>query len=140
MGEVQQALVLDAGVLIALALGEPSAKPLAKEMSSEENRYACTELALSEFTSIICRKLDWMSALNETENLIQSSVVQIIPTGIVWGEDAKIKCRVAISLPDCFTVAASRVLDGLAVFARREAEIVRATETGMLDDDLQFLE
>lgn len=81
-----------------------------------------------------------MSALNETENLIQSSVVQIIPTGIVWGEAAKIKCRVAISLPAYITIVASRVLDGLAVFARREAEIVRATETGMLDDNLQFLE
>ncbi|MBS3795983.1 MAG: PIN domain-containing protein [Candidatus Thorarchaeota archaeon] len=140
MTEVQEVLVLDAGVLLALALGEPSAKSIVKEIPSEENRYACTELALSEFTYILCRKLDWKSAWNDTRNLIRSSVVLIIPTAVLWAEAAKVKCQVPISLPDCFTIGASRVLDGLPVFARREDEIVNAMERGLLTDDVQFLE
>jgi len=140
MSEFQQLLVLDAGVLLALALGEPSAENLAKEMPSEEGHYGCTELALTELTYILCRKLDWKSAWEETKNLIRSSVVRIIPTGIVWEEAAKIKCSVPISLPDCFTIGASRVLDGVPVFARREAEIANAMKTGLLTDDVQFLE
>ncbi|MBD3159427.1 MAG: PIN domain-containing protein [Candidatus Lokiarchaeota archaeon] len=140
MSEVQKVLVLDAGVLLALALGEPSTEHLTKRMPSEENRYACTELGLTELTYILCRKLDWKSAWHETENLIRSSVVRIIPTGFVWREAAKIKCQVPIALPDCFTIGASRVLDGLPVFARKEAEIVNAIETGLLTDDMQFLE
>jgi predicted nucleic acid-binding protein len=140
MSESQQVLVLDAGVLLALALGEPSAEDLAKRMPSEENRYVCTEFALCELTYIICRKLDWKSAWDKTKNLIHSSVVRIIPTEIIWGEAARIKCRIPIALPDCFTIGASRVLDGLPIFARREAEIVNAIETGLLTDDVQFLE
>ena len=140
MSDTQEILVFDAGVLLALSLGEPSAQGLAKEIPTDEKHYACTELALCELTYILCRKLDWSSAWEKTRSLIRSAVIRPIRTSMVWGEAASIKCQVPISLPDCFTIAAARMLDGLPMFARQEAEIISAIEKGLLNDRLEFLE
>jgi predicted nucleic acid-binding protein len=140
MSDIPEIFVLDGGVLLALALGEPSAQALAGEMPSEQKQYACTELALCELTYILCRQLDWTSAWEKTQSLLRSAVVRIVRTSMVWGEAARIKCQVPISLPDCFTIAASRMLDGLPMFARQETEIVSAVEKGLLNDKIEFLE
>lgn len=140
MSDVPQIFVLDGGVLLALALGEPSAQGLAKEMPSDQKHYVCTELALCELTYILCRQLDWTFAGEKTQSLLRSAVVRPIRTSMVWGEAASIKCHVPISLPDCFTIAASRMLNGLPMFARRETEIVSAAEKGLLNDKIEFLE
>lgn len=140
MSDIPEIFVLDGGVLLALALGEASAQALVGEMPSEQKQYACTELALSELTYILCRQLDWTSAWEKTQSLLRSAVVRIIRTSMVWGEAASIKCQVPISLPDCFTIAAARILNGRPMFARQEAEIISAIEKGLLNDRLEFLE
>lgn len=132
--------VLDAGVLIALALGEPSAAQLSKDIVDRHDHYACTEIALCELSYILCRNSTWKQAWNKTQSLIQSSAVAIIPSQSLWIEAAQIKCSVPIALPDCFSIAAARVVNGKVIFARREKEIADAIRKKKLVDAIEFLE
>ncbi len=132
--------VLDAGVLIALALSEPSAAELSKDIIGRHGRYASTEIALCELSYILCRNSTWKQAWNKTQSLIQSSAVAILPSQSLWIEAAQIKCSVPIALPDCFSIAAARIINGKVIFARREREIVDAIEKKKLTDQIEFLE
>ncbi len=132
--------VLDAEVLIALALGEPSAAELSKEIIHQHGHYACTEIALCELSYILCRNSSWKQAWNKTQSIIQSSAVMTLSSQPLWVEAAQIKCGVPISLPDCFSIAAARIFNGKVIFARREKEIVDAIEMKKLEDQIEFLE
>jgi predicted nucleic acid-binding protein len=136
LGEIR---VLDAGVLIAIALGEPSASNISDEISELQHEYTCTEIALCEFLYILCRSIGWKKSQQKVQYLIESSAIKIIPTGIVWNKAAKIKCDLAIALPDCFTIAAARVTGGQAIFVRKEKEIQKAIKHGKLNDTIIFL-
>ncbi len=49
--------VLDASVLIALAIGEPNTMKLSQKIVEHPCSYACTELARCELSYILCRRL-----------------------------------------------------------------------------------
>jgi uncharacterized protein with PIN domain len=132
--------ILDGGVLIALALGEPSAAELSDDISNRHGLYACTEIALCELSYILCRNSTWKQAWSKTQSLIQSSAVAIISSQSLWVEAAQIKCSAAIALPDCFSIAAARVANGKVIFARREKEIIEAIRKKGLSDPIEFLE
>ena len=132
--------ILDGGVLIALAAGERTAGEISDEISSGTGVYMCTELAMTEMTYIICRKAGWDLASDKARRLAKSSAIKVIPTELLWSEAARIKCKVPIALPDCFTVAAARITHGSAVFVRRETELVDAIDRDLLPDKIRFLE
>lgn len=131
--------VLDAGVLIALALGESSSKVLAERMGRGDGIFACTEIALCELLYILCRRIGLKKAQEKVDLLIKSSIVRVIPSNILWIESARIKCKVPIALPDCFTIAAIRITQGTGLFARREKEIGSAIRKGLIKESLEFL-
>lgn len=138
--KANETTVLDAGVLIALALGEPSTIELSQNIINHHSSYACTEIALCELSYILCRRLSWKEAMEKTENLVRSSLVAVIPSHALWTEAAKIKCKATIALPDCFTIAAARLAKGKAMFVRREKEIVDAINRKLISDTLEFVE
>jgi predicted nucleic acid-binding protein len=136
---VNETTILDAGVLIALALGEPSAAELSKKIINHRMSFACTEIALCELTYVLCRSLGWEEAQLKTENLVRSSLIIVIPSHALWNEAAKIKCKASIALPDCFTIAAARLANGTALFIRREKEIANALAQKQISDTIEFL-
>jgi predicted nucleic acid-binding protein len=131
--------VLDGGVLIAIALGEQSASSISDEINELRHEYTCTEIALCELLYILCRSIGWKESQKKVQYLIESSAVKILPSKLIWNEAARIKCDVAIALPDCFTIAAARVISGQAIFVRKEKEIHKAIKQGKIDDTLLFL-
>jgi predicted nucleic acid-binding protein len=137
---VNEIIVLDAGVLIALAVGESNTMQLSQKIIDHRGSYACTEIALCELSYILCRKLSWEKALEKAQNLVQSSMVTVIPTNILWTEAARIKCRASIALPDCFTLAAARLAGGKALLVRREKEIVNAVKKNQIADVIEYLQ
>jgi predicted nucleic acid-binding protein len=137
---VNEITVLDAGVLIALAVGEPNAMQLSQKIVDHQGDYACTEIALCELSYILCRRLSWEMASEKAQNLVQSSIVTVIPTHVLWAEAARIKCRASIALPDCFTLAAARLTRGKALFARREREIINAVKRNQIADVIEYLQ
>lgn len=138
--KVNETTVLDAGVLIALALGEPSTMELSQNIVNHHVSYACTEIALCELNYILCRRLNWKEATEKTENLLRSSLVSVIPSHALWTEAARTKCKATIALPDCFTIAAARLAKGKAMFLRREREIVDAINQKQISDTIEFVE
>lgn len=138
--EANEITVLDAGVLIALAVGEPNTAQLSQKIVDHRSSYACTEIALCELSYILCRSLSWEKAWKKTENLVQSSMVTVIPTHVLWAEAARIKCSASIALPDCLTLAAARLTRGKAMFARREREIANAVKKNHIEDVIEYLQ
>jgi predicted nucleic acid-binding protein len=138
--EANDITVLDAGVLIALALGNPLTKGLSQKIVDHQGSYVCTEIALCELSYILCRRLSWEMAWEKAHNLVQSSTVTTIPSHVLWTEAAKIKCNASIALPDCFTLAAARLTRGKAMFARQEREIVNALNMKQIPDLIEYLE
>lgn len=136
---VEGMTVLDAGVLLALALGESIATGLSEKIIEHHGSFACTEMGLCELSYILCRRLNWDTAWGKTQSLIESSAVTIIPVHLLWSEAAKIKCRSSIALPDCFTIAAARVTNGRAMFAQREKELVNAVKKDQIIDVIEYL-
>jgi predicted nucleic acid-binding protein len=137
---VEEMTVLDAGVLIALALDESSTSDLSKKIIDNQGLFACTEIGLCELSYILCRRLNWKKAWTKTQNLIESSAITILPISVLWTEAAKIKCDSAIALPDCFTIAAARLTKGKAMFARREKELIGAIQKKQITDSIEYLE
>lgn len=132
-------IVLDGGVLIALATGDPLIHTLAQSIASAKQLYTCTELGLSELAYIICRKTDWQTAADKADNLVRSATIQAIPASILWKRAAQLKCKAAIALPDCFTLAAADMLKGTALFAFEEAELRQALSRKLIPKIVEFL-
>jgi predicted nucleic acid-binding protein len=137
---VNEITVLDAGVLIALAVGESNTMQLSQKIVDFRGSYVCTEIALCELSYILCRRLGWETALEKTQNLVQSSMITVIPTHVLWTEAARIKCKASIALPDCFTLAAARLVGGKALFVHREKEIVNAVKKNQIADVVEYLQ
>jgi uncharacterized protein with PIN domain len=131
--------VLDGGVLIALATGEKRTEDLAQEIAAGNSLFACTELAMSELAYIICRKAGWETASKKIKSLIKSATIQTIPASSLWQLSAQLKCKAAIALPDCFTIAAAQILKGAALFVRKEKELKKALDHRLVPNILQFL-
>lgn len=135
-----ETVILDAGVLIALALGEESANALSERIVKADANFVCTELALCELSYILCRKLKWKKAWEKVTSLVKSSAVNVIPSTFLWMNAAKIKCDAPIALPDCFTLAAGQITGGEILFARKEKELLDAVRKGQIKENFQFLE
>ncbi|RDE17404.1 MAG: hypothetical protein C4K49_02995 [Candidatus Thorarchaeota archaeon] len=137
--EYSETVALDAGVLIALATGESSAKTVAERIADGESTFVCTELALCELSYTLCRRLGWEKAWRRIDSLVKSSSITVVPSQMLWSEAAKIKCDARIALPECFTLAAGNITNGRALFARRERELVDAIEKGHITQRLESL-
>jgi len=130
---------LDGGVLIALAVGEAAASELKDEILKGETLAFCSELALAELEYILCRRLGWNVAEAKSRSLVESKVVGIIETSVIMHEAAKMKCERALSLPDCFTLALSKLYHCKAIFVRKEVEMEQAIEKKAFDVEIKFL-
>lgn len=131
--------VLDGGVLIALAVGEKSAQGLAEKIESEQGVFACTELALSELTYILCRKVGWDIASKKADSLVQSTAIHSIPAARLWRAAGRLKCRASIALSDCFTIAAAELVKASALFVQQEKELRQALAEGSIPPIVTFL-
>jgi len=131
--------VLDGGVLIALAVDDPSARKLKEEILREETLAFCSELAVVEMEYVLCRRLGWAIAEEKRRYLLESKVVAIMETGALMSEAAKVKCERALSLPDCFTLALAKIFDCKAFFVKREEEMEKEIKRRSFDVEIEFL-
>jgi predicted nucleic acid-binding protein len=72
------------------------------------------------------------------ERLLNSRALKPYPATDLHGEAAMCKCKYAISLPDCHTIALARRLNTRALFMR-EKELEKVVKKGALADVVQFL-
>ncbi len=115
--------VLDAGVLIALAVGEKFASVLKEKIKNNQIKAFCTEIAILELTYILCRRIGWNEALQKKENLLRSGFIKVIKTDEILEEGAKIKCTRSLALADCLSIALGKIYNIPVIFAKKEAEL-----------------
>jgi len=130
---------LDGGVLIALAVDDLAASKLKEGILRDEALAFCSELAVVEMEYILCRRLGWSVAEEKTRHLLQSRVVNIVETGALMTEAAKVKCERALSLPDSFTLALARIFDCRAYFVKMEEEMEKEIKRRSFDVEVEFL-
>lgn len=130
---------LDGGVLIALALNDPSARDLQASLGKGEASGYVSEPGLTELLYVLCRKAGWAQASSSVEFLLDSGVVQPVETRRLWKDAARYKCERSIALGDCFTLALARVTGSRALFARREREMEVEARRRAWDVEIAYL-
>ena len=133
-------MAFDASVLIELLLSTPGGVLVREALLRGDVFGYATELALVEAKYVLCRKLGWEEAARRVNHLALSGFIQVEDISPLCERAAELKCRMAIALPDCFTLSLAETLYVPAFFARRERELVRALSRASLDIEVFFLE
>ncbi len=130
---------VDAGVLIDLVYDTDEGKTLREAVLDESVSLLTHEYAVLELRYIICRRLGRDEAWARVEKLLASGYIIVDEASNLMEDAAVLKCERHISLPDCFTLALARKYKAIALFASREAELVREMEINPFKARIQFL-
>lgn len=133
-------IVLDAGVLVELVLGTPLGLRLEDALKKGHILAYATEVGVAELRYVVCRRLGLAESQNKVDKLLTSGYIQVEDTSFLVEEAARLKCERALSLADCFCLALARRFACKALFARREAELVREVGRKPFGVDVVFLE
>ena len=89
---------------------------------------------------VLCRRLGWSEAERRVKALVASGYVTLHEVSRLMDAAALLKCKHGIAAGDCFTLAVAKRIEGPALFARREEELVKAIERGGFEVEVLFLE
>lgn len=131
---------IDTSALIELIYCDKEGQKLKKALESDLIEAWITELAVAELKYVLCRKLGWRESGERVNKLLASGYFKVEDTLTLTNEAAKIKCKRAISLPDCFTLALARKIAGYAVFARKEQDLTSEMQRKPFEVNIVFLE
>jgi predicted nucleic acid-binding protein len=126
--------------LIELIYYDAPGQKLKKALESDFVEAWTTELAVTELRYVLCRKLGWPQSTERVNNLIASGYIKVEDTLKLINQAAKTKCRRAISLPDCFTIALAHYIKGEALFARKEQDLTAEMQKEPFEVNILFLE
>ena len=136
-----EALSIDSGVILAFLLGEELGETVRSEILSRNGRRVyCNRLAVSELFYILCRRRGERFAREATEALLKSGRLSLVSSDELDIQAGVYKCARGISLVDCYVLAAAKVLDCAATFARREDDLKREMTKAPFDLEIIFLE
>ncbi len=133
-------MVLDGGVLIALAVGDKLSDSIKHGIINDEVRARSHELALTEMMYVLCRSVGWETASTKRDYLADSGLITIDATAEIMNDAARIKCERALALPDCFTLASAKKHGCKAVFVRLEDDLKKEISKKPLDIEISYLE
>ena len=133
-------MVFDAGVLIELLLSTHGGVLVRERLIRGDLFGYVTELALVETRYVLCRRLGWEEASAKVEKLALSGFIQVEDLTPLCEKAANYKCRMAIALPDCFTLSLAHMLSLPVLFARKERELVKELERTSLEIEILFLD
>jgi predicted nucleic acid-binding protein len=133
-------LAVDASALIELIYCDELGQKLKKALESDLVEAWTTELAVTELRYVLCRKLGWYQSSERVNKLLASGYIKVEDTPKLINQAAKTKCRRAISLPDCFTIALAHQIVGNALFARKEQDLTAEMQKEPFEVNILFLE
>ncbi|OGD45179.1 hypothetical protein A3K69_03385 [Candidatus Bathyarchaeota archaeon RBG_16_57_9] len=130
---------LDGGTLIELCLETGAGKALRDELKSGDVFAYTHDMALMELLYILCRKYGWQRAMRSTESLMLSGFLTVEAASALSEDASRMKCSRPLALSDCLTLALATRKGMTALFASREAELVREMEREPLGVDVEFI-
>jgi len=132
-------LAVDTSALIELIYCEKPALKFKKALENDLVEAWTTELAIAELRYVLCRKLGWQESEERVNNLLASGYIKVEDTLKLINQAAKTKCRRAISLPDCFTLALAHHIAGNALFAKPEEDLTKEMRKEPFEVKILFL-
>jgi len=134
------AYALDGSILIALAVNEdPKITDLRDKILNDEIIAYTTEIGITEMIYILCRKINFETALQKYIDLTKSGYIKIISTSELITEAAKYKCTRKISIADSYTLALAKTYKCKALFAYPEKELKTEINKKPFDIQIEFL-
>jgi len=113
---------------------------LRKLLLDEEIYGNMTEANIAEAKYVLFRKLGIQQSNTRVNSLLKSGYIPLHGIHELIHRVAEYKCRRALSIMYCFTLALANYMNAPALFARREKEIVEEMRKRSLDVDVIFLE
>ncbi len=133
-------LAVDTSALIELIYCDELGQKLKKALESDLVEAWTTEVAVAELRYVLCRKLGWRESTERVNKLLASGYIKVEDTIKLINQASKTKCRRAISLPDCFTLALAHQMAGNALFARKEKDLTDEMQKEPFEVNILFLE
>ena len=115
-------MALDTSVLVEVALATSTGRELTEQVLSGNVRPYVTVLNLAELLYVLCRLLGMSEAEERVKLIVDSNYFEIVSSDDLWRYIADCKCRFAVSLADCHTLALARKYGIPALFYRLESE------------------
>jgi predicted nucleic acid-binding protein len=133
-------LAIDTSALIELIYCDAPGQKLKEALKGDLVEACTTELAIAELRYILCRKFGWVESSGRVNKLLASGYIKVEDTLKLIDEASKLKCRRAISLPDCFTLSLAIRIGGSALFARKEQDLTAEMQRELFEVPILFLE
>jgi len=121
-------------------LGEDIGEVVRDEILSAQRRVYFGKTAVSELFYVLCRRRGERFAREAVESLLMSGRLSTTSSDEVDMQAGAYKCARSISLADCYVLAAARVFDAAAVFAKKEDDLTREMKRKPFDVEVIFLE
>ncbi|MFQ6125802.1 MAG: PIN domain-containing protein [Candidatus Heimdallarchaeota archaeon] len=134
-----ESFAADGGVLLALALNEHTTLPLKEKILNGVASIYTHHYALTELLYVICRTTGMETARRKLHLLEKSRVVTIISPEELIDYAAREKCNRRIALADCFTIALAIFKSCVALFARKERELLESMKQKPFPIPIRFL-
>ena len=125
MSPQRRGYALDASVLIEILAGSDIIRELVDAIIAGDVEPYAVRLGLTEALYITCRLWGRDRALQRMGVLMESETITIIEDHEVWEHAADCKCKIPISLGDCYTLAAAKKYGLTPLFLKPERELKR---------------
>jgi len=132
--------VFDTSALIELLDLTPKGNSLRRALISNRLTGYLSEISLSETIYILCRKFGYENAISRVRSLIDSGYFVVERTSEIVELAGRYKCERALSIADCYSLAAGKHLGLPVLFARREVELEKEIKRKAFDVRILFLE
>jgi predicted nucleic acid-binding protein len=133
-------MAFDTSALLELIFSTPSGLKLKEALLAERALGHASEYSIFELKYVLCRRLGWNEAERRVKALVASGYITLHEVSRLMDAAALLKCKHGIAAGDCFTLAVAKRIEGPALFARREEELVKAIEKGGIEIEVLFLE
>lgn len=133
-------LAFDTSVILELLYSTPHGSKLKEALKTETVHGNISEISVAEVKYILCRRLGGEEAHVRVKNLLDSGYVFTHEDSELIEHAAEYKCKRSLSLADCFTLALAKKIDVPALFAKKEAELMREISNKPFDIEILFLE
>ena len=120
MSQLRGSYVLDASVLIEILAGNKLTMGLVDSIVACDIEAYAVRLGLTEALYVTCRLWGWDKALQRMQILIDSGTITIIEDDQVWNYAANCKCKIPVSLGDCYTLATAKKYNLKPLFLKSE--------------------
>jgi len=138
--ELAGSMAFDTSALLELIFSTPSGLKLKEALLAERALGHASEYSIFELKYVLCRRLGWNEAERRVKALVASGYITLHEVSRLMDAAALLKCKHGIAAGDCFTLAVAKRIEGPALFARREEELVKAIEKGGIEIEVLFLE